>query len=219
MSTERFRQLIEAGDLQKLKRTLVCDLGLTNQSIEWFLNQKIESDPLHYVCDCVFNDWLDDARAFDIAALLLEYGALIEGTEGRECPLIAATSLGAEALAKLLIDSGANIEATEVFGARPLHWAASMGLPATVEQLIQHGADLEAKCTEFGATPLYWAAFGFGSYGPKKRRDPIGSAKVLIDAGASVDTTNNQGLSALECSQHADSNEMHELLLRYSNEP
>ena len=49
--------------------------------------------------------------------------------------MIAATSLGAEAVGKVLIDSGANIEATAVFGARPLHWAASMGLPSTVDVL------------------------------------------------------------------------------------
>jgi ankyrin repeat protein len=219
MGAERFRRLIEDGDLQGLKGALASDPELANQSVAWFLNQKNESDPLHYVCDCVFNDWLDDARASEIATLLLACGALIEATEGRESPLIAATSLGAEAVGKLLIDSGANIEATAVFGARPLHWAASMGLPSTVEQLIQQGAELEAKCTEFGGTLLYWAAFGFGPHGPNKKRDPVGSARVLIDAGASVDTTNRQGVSALECARQADSNEMYELLLQYSNEP
>ena len=173
MSDERFRLLIEAGDLQGLKGSLASDPGLANRSVAWFLNQKNESDPLHYVCDCVFNDWLDDARASEIAALFLEHGALIEGTEGKESPLIAATSLGTETVAKLLIDSGANIEATAVFGARPLHWAASVGLPSIVELLIQRGAELEAKCTEFGATPLYWAVFGFGPHGPKKKRDSV----------------------------------------------
>ena len=210
--------MIEAGDLQGLKNALVSDPDLANQSVEWYLNQKNESDPLHYVCDCVFNDGLDDARASEIAALLLENGALIEGTQGRESPLIAATSLGIETVAKLLIESGANLEATAVFGARPLHWAASVGLPSTVELLIHNGAELEAKCTEFGATPLYWAVFGFGPHGPGRKRDPVGAAKVLLDAGAGVDTTNNQGISALQCSQQADSNEMYELLIRYTNE-
>ena len=217
MSDTRFRLLLEAGDVQGLKGALASNPELANQSVKWFLNQKNESDPLHYVCDCVFYDWLDDVRASGVAALLLEYGASIEGGEGRESPLIAATSLGVETVAKLLVESGANLEATAVFGARALHWAASMGLPSTVALLIQHGAEFEAKCTEFGATPLYWAAFGFGPHGPKKKRDPVGSAKVLIDAGASVDTTNYQGMSALTCSRQADSNAMYELLLRHSN--
>lgn len=212
MSSERFRRLIEAGDLPELKEVLQRNPELANLNIEWFLNQTNESDPLHYVCDCVFNDWLDDTRASEIASLLLKHGAMIEGTEGRESPLIAATSLGAEAVANCLIKSGANIEATAIFGARPLHWAASLGLPSVVKLLIRRGATIEARCTEFGATPLYWAAVGFGPNGPAKKKDPIGSAKVLIDSGADVGTMNNQGESALECSRHADSNDMYELL-------
>ena len=216
MSDEQFRLLIQAGDLPGLRDALASNSHLANRSVEWFLNQKNESDPLHYVCDCVFNGWLDDVRASEIAALLLEHGALIEGTEGRESPLIAATSLGAETVAKLLIDSRANIEATSVFGARPLHWAASVGLPSTAELLVQRGAEPEAKCTEFGATPLYWAVFAFGSHGPAKKRALLNSAKVLIKAGASINTKNKQGVSALECSRHAESKEMFELLLQHS---
>jgi len=210
--------MIEAGDLQGLKGVLGKNPEFANQIVEWFLNQKNESEPLHYVCDCVFNDWLSDSRASGIASMLIENGALIEGAEGRESPLIAATSLGVETVAKLLIDSGANLEVTAVFGARPLHWAASLGLSSTVEHLIQQGAEIEAKCIEFGATPLFWAVFGFGPAGPNKKRDPIEAAKILLEAGASVETTNNQGVSALRCSQQADSNEMYELLSRHSKE-
>lgn len=217
MSNESFRLMIEAGDLPGLKRALNSNPGLANRSISWVLNQNNQSDPLHYVSDCVFNEWLGDDLAAKVATLLIDNGALIEGTEGRESPLIAATSLGAESVAKVLLESGANTAATAVFGAGPLHWAASVGLPSTVELLIQQGADLEVKCIEFGAIPLFWAVFGFGPHGPNKKRDPIGSAQVLLEAGARVDTTNNQGISALKCSQQADSNEMYELLIAYSN--
>jgi len=217
MSTKEFRELIEAGELTKLKDALEYTPGLANQSIEWFLNQINESDPLHYVSDCVFNGWLDDDKASEIAELLLQHGALIEGTEERESPLIAATSLGAEAVVKVLIDSGANVEASGIFGARPLHWAASMGLPLTVERLLKSQAEIEAKCTEFGSTPLYWAVVGFGPNGPNRKIDPIGSARVLIEAGANIATTNIQGVSALEYSRGADSNEMYELLLQHTN--
>lgn len=218
MADDHFRQLIEAGNVRELSSAITSQPEIVNQSITWFLNQENESDPLHYVCDCVFNDRLDDTRAAEIAALFLEYGAAIEGTEGRESPLIGATSLGAEKVAKLLVESGANLEATAIFGARPLHWAASMGLSSTVELLIQRKAELEAKCTEFGATPLYWAVVGFGPHGPAKKRDPLSSAKVLLDAGAQVATKNSQGESALECSRQAESTKMHELLLQYSKD-
>lgn len=90
MSDESFRLLIEAGDLQGLQSALTSNPKLANQSIEWFLNQKNESDPLHYVCDCVFNGWLVEPQAFDIAALLIENGSLIDGTQGRESPFVYA---------------------------------------------------------------------------------------------------------------------------------
>lgn len=216
MNNEIFRKMIQNGDLAGLIGALASNPELVNQGVKWYLNQQNESDPLHYVCDCVFNDWLDETVAAEIVSLLIENGALIEGTEGKESPLIAATSLGCESVAKLLINSAANLEATGVFGARPLHWAASMGLSSTVELLIHKGAELEEKCMEFAATPLYWAVFSFGSHGPNRKRDPIESAKVLLDAGANLDTTNNQGVSALKCSEQADSTEMYDLLIRYS---
>ena len=216
MNNEKFRLMIEAGDLQGLKDVLAINSKLVNQSVAWHLNQNNESDPLHYVCDCVFNDWLEENRAYEIAELFINTGALLEGSEGKESPLIAATSLGLESVAKLLVDSGADIEATAVFGARPLHWAASMGLVSTVELLIAKGAEIEVKCTEFGATPLYWAIVGFGGHGPHKTRDPLGTAKVLLDNGANLNTSNNQGRSALKCSQEAESNEMYDLLIKYS---
>ena len=217
MNNDKFRQLIEAADLTALKVELASKPEWANQSISWYLNQSNQSDPLHYVCACVFNDWLVEAQATEVANLLIQHGALIEGTRGRESPLIGATSLGVETVAKLLIDAGAKLESTSVFGGRALHWAASVGLPSTVELLIQQGAEIEAKCTEFASTPLFWAVFGFGPNGPNKKRDPLGAAHMLLEAGAEVHTTNKEGVSALECAQMAASNEMYELLLRYTN--
>ena len=216
INNDEFRQIIESGNLQGLKKALATNPELANQSIAWYLNQHNQSDPLHYVSDCVFNGWLEENRAAEMVKLLIENGALIEGTKGRESPLIAAISLGCESVAKLLIDTGANLETTSVFGARPMHWAASMGLSSTVELLIKKGAKLETKCVDFGASPLFWAVFAFGPNGPNRKTNPIAAAKVLLEAGARIDTTNNQGISTLKCSQQADSNEMYELLIQHS---
>lgn len=216
VNAEQFRLLIESGHVQELRCALASNSDLANQTITWFLNQENESDPLHYVCDCVFNEWLSENLAVEIAALLLEHGALVDGSDKRESPLIGATSLGVGSVAALLVESGANIEATSVFGARPLHWAASIGLPETVAILIQRGAEIEAKCTKYGATPLYWAAQAMGPHGPSKRKDPVGAAKVLIAAGADVHAMNKEGMSALECSRGAESKELYTLLFPYS---
>lgn len=216
VNDEHFRLLIESGQVQPLRQALATNPDLANQTVKWFLNQENESDPLHYVCACVFNKRLSEDLAAEAAALLLEYGALVDGSDGRESPLIGAASLGVETIAALLVESGANLEATSVFGARPLHWAASIGLPQTVALLIERGAEIEARCTEFGATPLYWAAHAMGPHGPSGGKDPVGAARVLIAAGANVHATNKQGVSALECSRKAETQELYKILLEHS---
>src|SRR5437588_12079166 len=88
--------------------------------------------------------------------VLLAYGAAIDGTDNRESPLIASVSLGAERVSKVLVEAGAALESTSIFGARALHWAAWIGAPSTVELLVAHNANIEARCSEFGATPPLW---------------------------------------------------------------
>jgi len=173
---------------------------------------------LHYVCDSVVNVGLAEDRAAKVAALLLEFGAEIEGSPGRESPLIAATSLGVAGVAQLLVEAGADIEATALFGARPLHWAAYLGLPTTVETLLDRGAAIEAKCTEFGATPLFWSAHAFRTQRPEKYQALIAAAKVLIAAGARVDPTNKDGMTAAQCARRAKSPDLYELLRQHSDE-
>jgi uncharacterized protein len=107
------------------------------------------------------------------------------------------------------------LEKTSIFGSRALHWAAWMGAPVTVKLLIAHGAQIEAKDSEFSATPLFWAVHGYGPNGPKKKRDQVGAAMVLIEAGANARTVNKKGLSALELADSCDGKNMYELLRRY----
>ena len=130
---------------------------------------------------------------------------------------MGAASLGAEKVSKVLVEAGAELEWTGVFGSRALHWAACMGNPETVELLIKHGAGIEVKCTKFQATPLFWAVHGFSRFGSKKKNgDHVGAAQVLIKAGAIVDTVNKEGESALVLSKLSDSDEMYNLLRQYS---
>lgn len=212
MGNEEFRLLIQKGDVERVRDALKRDPGLANRPIRWCLDQENLTDPLHYVSDCVAQGWLTNGREGEMAELLLAFGAAINGSERRETPLIGAASLGAERVSEVLIEAGAELEATSIFGSRALHWAAWMGAPATVRQLIDHGAEIEAKCSEFGATPLFWAVHGYGPEGPKEKKDQVGAARVLIQAGAKVDTTNKFGVSALAQSKQGASNEMYELL-------
>lgn len=214
VAEDGFRRLIEQGDVDGLRCALERDPSLANRTIRWYLNQHNESDPLHYVSDCVSQGWLSNGSEGEIAQLLLTHGATIEGNEGRESPLIAAASLSAGKVATVLIEAGARLEATSIYNARALHWAAWVGDSKTVEQLIARGAELEPKDSEFGATPLFWAVHGYGPDGPEKK-DQVGAARILLAAGATARTSNKQGRSALEMAEAGATRDMYELLKRY----
>ncbi len=213
MKADDFRRLIEKGDVDGLRGALTSDPALASQPIRWILNQENHSDPLHYVSDCVSHGWLKYGQEGKIAEVLLAHGAAIEGTADRESPLLGSASLGVEAVSKVLIEAGAALERTSIFGARALHWAAWVGSPSIVELLVAHEVDLEARCSKYGATPLFWAVHGYGPNGPKQKKGQVRAAQVLIEAGAKVDTSNRDDLSALALSKLSVARDMYELLL------
>jgi ankyrin repeat protein len=215
MKVDDFRLLIETGNVDGIRGALESDPALANQTIHWFLKRQNESDPLHYVCDCFGHGGLINGKEGEIVEVLLAYGAAIEGTDGRESALIASASVGAEKVSKVLVEAGAALESTSIFGARAIHWAAWMGTLSTVELLVAHNANIGARCSEFGATPLFWAVHGYGPLGPKHKKDQVGAARILIQAGADVDTTNRYGVSALEQSKLCGNRDMYELLHQY----
>ncbi len=67
---------------------------------------------------------------------------------------------GHTAVAALLLERGANVNAKGVFGGTALHWAAINGHKDTVAFLVAHGADLTIRDTKFDSTPEGWAAEG-----------------------------------------------------------
>ncbi|KAH8687250.1 hypothetical protein BGZ60DRAFT_438813, partial [Tricladium varicosporioides] len=74
-------------------------------------------------------------------------------------PLSWVAQNGHEAVVKLLIEKGAELETKDtICGRTPLTWAARSGCEAVVKLLIEKGAELETKDTIYGRTPLSWAA-------------------------------------------------------------
>jgi uncharacterized protein len=67
---------------------------------------------------------------------------------------------GHTAVAALLLERGANVNAKGVFGGTALHWAAINGHEDTVAFLVAHGADLTIQDSKFDSTPEGWAAEG-----------------------------------------------------------
>jgi len=67
---------------------------------------------------------------------------------------------GHTAVAALLLERGADVNAKGVFGGTALHWAAINGHKDTVGFLVANGADLAIRDEKFDSTPEQWAAEG-----------------------------------------------------------
>ncbi|GEM_PF-2061529 len=92
------------------------------------------------------------------------------------------------ALARILIEGGANVNVVGISGWTPLHWAArTLKDPEIVNLLLEYGADIEAL-TEGGTTALLTAARFARSY------DVFAA---LITAGANVNFATDTGWAAL----------------------
>jgi ankyrin repeat protein len=93
-----------------------------------------------------------------------------------ETPLMAAADNGDLEAARLLIDSGANVNANEKNGGQTaLMWAAAERASAIVRLLVERGADVRAR-SKGGFTPLLFAA----------QQGDVESGRVLLQAAADV---------------------------------
>jgi ankyrin repeat protein len=140
---------------------------------------------------------------------LLEAGADANtATPAGETVLMTASRTGNPEAVKALLDHGADVSAREHgYDETALMWAAAENHPAVVTLLAGHGADLDtpARVLQFpnvkvdiatmvitalprgGLTPLMYAA----------RQGALESARVLADAGASLNLTDPDGMSAV----------------------
>jgi hypothetical protein len=94
--------------------------------------------------------------------VLLDHSAAIEQLAANKfanTPLLVALLTGDRATVQLLIERGANLEASYEGGTRPLHLAAALGRVDLLTLLLAHGAAIDARMDD-GATALSLAAHG-----------------------------------------------------------
>ena len=101
-----------------------------------------------------------------------------------ETPLMMASIKGMDALAKLLIDRGSDVNKTAW---TPLHYAASTGQLVVMNLLLDRHAYIDAPSPN-GTTPLMMAAM----YGTPS------AVKLLLEAGADPTIKNDLNLTAVD---------------------
>lgn len=182
------KEFIEKADLVQLEENLKTDPSLSNQLIRFGPENQHQVHPLHFICDCVFEGKISDDDALQMAQLLVQYGANINGElqEGKDTPLIAACSLHSDKVALYLIDLQANLIHKGTHGGTALHWACWTGAVQVVEKLLGKGLNLEEKNNEFQASPLHWAIHGFTDAPEKSQRDQKRVIELLLSQGLST---------------------------------
>jgi ankyrin repeat protein len=113
-----------------------------------------------------------------------------------------AAKSGDLSLTKRLIDEGAEIDASDQYGATPLYWAAFKGHANIAELLIAKGAKVNTK-NMIGDTPLHGAMASCS----------FAVSKLLLEKGAGVNETRKEGSSPLHIAVERCDKTMVELLI------
>lgn len=137
-------------------------------------------------------------RDHDMVKLLLEHAFKTnDGQHGKEIlnlcdndgstPLLYAVASNNEAIAKTLIDAGADVTIASKSGASPLYLAAYHGYSEAVKLLLQHGANINDQRYKEGSSPLHAAA----------EKENMGIIKILLDVGANKEIRDKKGKTPL----------------------
>ncbi len=192
---------INDGDLDGIESAISKAPSKVNQIIKWGPLFKNQVHPLHYLCDRVFSGELEDKAAGQIASLLIENGANVNGygfEELKDTPLVAAASLHADEVALVLIEAGADIHHGGCYGGTALHWAAWCGRDRLVKRVLEEELDIDRRCVTHASTAFFWAAHGRANSGEKSKHNQIECARLIRDAGADMSIPNMNGITAEE---------------------
>jgi ankyrin repeat protein len=126
-------------------------------------------------------------RRVGIMKLLLESGAKVDGVDSRGETYLASYGFFFPQILRILLDAGANPNATARDGQTALLQAATYGNEKSVRILIEYHADVNLKDCK-GRTALIHAAMG--GY--------IDAIPLLLENGADADARDDEGKTALD---------------------
>jgi len=180
---------IERGDAESLRILLADDPSLANALIRWGEDDSIQTHPLHYVSDMLFQNIMEKGRELPLVEALIQAGANLDFQlkENVDTPLIGAASLSAEDVGLMLLDAGANARLRGIFSETALHWAALLGEDRLVSRLVEC-SDLNLKDNQYNSPPLGWAIHGCFNPPKGNRGRQREVAALLVAAGAKVES-------------------------------
>jgi hypothetical protein len=147
------REILDSGDAARLYALIAGDPGLATARMEHWCDHPGGASPLGYTAmrryDTSCGEWRDVTGTGEMARVLLDTGAPVDGEPGeQETPLITAASYGDAAVALVLIEAGADLEARTtddsggVPGGTALLHAAVFGMTEVVDVLVAAGAQV-----------------------------------------------------------------------------
>jgi ankyrin repeat protein len=211
--SRQLREALDAGHVEQVRRLLSDHPDMATSLISWGpVLCPCQTEPLHYLSDASFNQLSNHARQAELARVLIEAGAPVDGlpTSG-ETPLHGAASLGEVGVAEVLLDHGADIEAVAHYPGiphgTPLDFAVHFGMVEVVDLLVRRGAGILSTRMAAGAGQLdrVRADWGLLHECPVEQVDVFRCAVVcdrvevvdfLLDSGIDVNV-NLDGATAL----------------------
>ncbi|XP_067912997.1 ankyrin repeat domain-containing protein 61-like [Heterodontus francisci] len=158
------------------------------------------------------------SRAESCLQLLCQHGVQVNATtqgRSRDTAMHLAVRHGAWPAVSILARHGADLEAADQHGMTPLHMASGLLNQRMMEELLGRGARVDSRVASSGSTPLQLAVHAASSKGGQQLGAGLDCVRMLLAAGASVDTQDRQGRTAVHEACFGGWEELIDLLLEY----
>jgi ankyrin repeat protein len=156
--SNQLRSALIAGDLDALSLLLGQNESIARQVHTWGADCIIgPCQPISFLAQARFNGFVKHIFSREMTRMLLASGAPVNGdAQDKETPLITAASYNEIGVARALIESGANLEATgyAVPGGTALAHAIEFGAVEIVDLLVAAGATIASFHEAAGAGHL-----------------------------------------------------------------